>query len=229
MKNTPVTSTDLEDIYLFRVLDEDRRALVLKGAQHIHLDNEERLFKHGDKASRFYYLKSGQITLGRISREGQEKVLEIIQAGHTFAEAVMFMENNEYPVTATSIGASEVLAFDNNTFLNLLRGSTDTCFALMAEMARRLKGLINEVDNLTLHDAQCRIANYLLAQVPEEIMNPTAVELSVAKNVIASRLSIKPETFSRIMHKLSEEGLISVDGKTILIHDINGLKQYVSM
>lgn len=229
MKNIPINNDDLEAIYLFRVFDDQQRALILKHAEYICLGNEERLFAHGEKANRYFYLRSGQITLGRISKEGHEKILEIIQEGQTFAEAVMFMEGSEYPVTATSIGASEVLAFDNTTFLNLLRESTDTCFALMADMAKRLKGLINEVDNLTLHDAQCRFVDYLLDHVNESMVPPVTVELPAAKNVIASRLSIKPETFSRIMHKLSEEGLITVDGKKISIHDINGLNQYVSM
>jgi len=231
MENSPVTITiaDLKDIYLFRVLNDKQRKLVLKKAHRVHLDNEDVLFKYGDEASRFYFLKSGQITLGRISKEGNEKILEIIQAGHTFAEAVMFMEGNKYPVTATSIGTSEVFAFENNTFLDLLRESTDTCFSLMADMAKRLKGLINEVDNLTLHDAQCRIINYIMVQMPEEKNSPIEVNLPVAKNVIASRLSIKPETFSRIMHKLSEEGLISIDGRKIVIHNINGLNQYIGL
>jgi CRP-like cAMP-binding protein len=229
MENSSVTAADFKDIYLFRVLNDKQRGLVLKKAQRIHLDNEEILFEYGDEASRFYFLKSGQITLGRISKEGNEKILEIIQAGHTFAEAAMFMEGNKYPVTATSIGASEVLAFDNNAFLDLLRESTETCFALMADMAKRLKGLINEVDNLTLQDAQCRIINYIMIQMPEEKTSPVEVNLPIAKNVIASRLSIKPETFSRIMHKLSEEGLISIDGRKIVIHDINGLNQYIGL
>jgi CRP-like cAMP-binding protein len=229
MENSPVTVADFKDIYLFRVLNDKQIGLVLKKAQRIYLDNEEILFEYGDEASRFYFLKSGQITLGRISKEGNEKILEIIQAGHTFAEAAMFMEGNKYPVTATSIGASEVLAFDNNAFLDLLRESTETCFALMADMAQRLKGLINEVDNLTLQDAQCRIINYIMIQMPEETTSPIEVNLPIAKNVIASRLSIKPETFSRIMHKLSEEGLISIDGRKIVIHDINGLNQYIGL
>ena len=226
MKCVTVTSNDLDSIYLFRVFDEDQRALILNHVECISLGNEERLFVHGEKANRFYYLRSGQITLGRISQDGHEKILEIIQAGQTFAEAVMFMEGSQYPVTATSIGASEVLAFDNSTFLNLLRESTDTCFALMADMAKRLKGLINEVDNITLHDAQCRFVDYLLDQVNDGMATPVIVELPAAKNVIASRLSIKPETFSRIMHKLSEEGLITVEGKKISINDIHGLNQY---
>jgi CRP-like cAMP-binding protein len=229
MKNLTVTNADLDTIYLFKVLNDEQCTRILTNAQRIHMKNEDVLFKHGDIASRFYFLKNGQITLGRISKEGNEKILEIIQAGQTFAEAVMFMEGNKYPVTATSVGASEVLAFDNNTYLDLLRESTDTCFALMADMAQRLKGLINEVDNLTLQDAQCRLVNYILVQLPEEKTNPVEVNLPIAKNVIASRLSIKPETFSRIMHKLSEEGLISIDGRKILIHDIDGLNQYVGM
>src|SRR5690606_24369462 len=44
--------------------------------------------RQGDPAERFYLVQSGKVKLFRISADGKEKVVEIIPAGHTFAEAV---------------------------------------------------------------------------------------------------------------------------------------------
>ncbi len=57
----------------------------------------ELLIRQGQPAERFFLVLKGRVKLYRISTDGQEKVVEIIQAGQTFAEAVMFMQRSEYP------------------------------------------------------------------------------------------------------------------------------------
>ena len=54
------------------------------------------------------------------------------------------------------------------------------------------------------------------------------VELPTSKQVIASRLSLTPETLSRIFHDLSNSSLISVHGKRIKLHDPARLARYQS-
>jgi CRP-like cAMP-binding protein len=58
----------------------------------------ESLFFQGDNATSFYLVLSGRIKLFRISPDGKEKVVEIMEAGATFAEALMFMDQPHYPV-----------------------------------------------------------------------------------------------------------------------------------
>ena len=65
----------------------------------------ELLIQQGQLAERFFVVLSGRVKLYRISADGQEKVVEIIQAGQTFAEAVMFMQRSEYPVCAETLEA----------------------------------------------------------------------------------------------------------------------------
>ena len=93
--------------------------------------------------------------------QGQEKVIEIISPGQTFAEALMFGEHPEYPVNAVAIGDTYLLSFEAAQFLEILRGSIDTCFRLMGDMSHRLKNLIREIDELTLQSASCRVASFL--------------------------------------------------------------------
>ena len=66
------------------------------------------LFHQGDKADRFYFLFSGQMKLHRVVSDGQEKLVEIIRPGESFAEALLFTGTPHYPVSATALKASLV-------------------------------------------------------------------------------------------------------------------------
>jgi CRP-like cAMP-binding protein len=218
-----VVDAELRRNYLFTGLDDAQLAKVKHSMRVLQLAEGERLFDHGIHAERFFLVRSGQIKLFRLSLDGVEKVMEIIQAGQTFAEAVMFMERPNYPVSAEAIAPSEVYSFENRAFMQLLRESTDTCFRLIGDMSMRLHMRLNEIDHLTLQNATYRMINYLRQQIPDDSSTKAEIELNAPKSIIASRLSIQPETFSRILSNLTKEGIISVHGKQVEIHDVKRL------
>jgi CRP-like cAMP-binding protein len=94
----------------------------------------------------------------------------------------------------------------------------------MAGMSKRLHARINEISNLTLHNATYRLVVFLLEQLPEEAIELAEIHLSTPKSVIASRLAIQPETFSRILTRLSASGLIEVNGNDVTLLDVQGLR-----
>jgi len=216
---------DLKEIYLFSALNENQLTLIRQSTKRILIGDEERLFEMGQAASYFYLLTSGQITLKRFSPLGDEKIIEIVQPGQTFAEAVMFMGKQTYPVNAISVGRSELLAFSMKDFTMVLRESTESCFRLMADMSMRLRHWVNEIERLTMQNATCRITSFLLYNLPDLESESAIIAFPAAKNIIASRLSIKPETFSRILHDLTDKGLIDVDGRTVHVHDVRELRK----
>lgn len=89
--------------------------------------------------------------------------------------------------------------------------------------------MVNEVDRLTLHNATYRLVDYLLSHISKDNNDPTGVSLAAPKHVIASRLSIKPETLSRTLKDLSKQGLINLDGGQIELVDIEKLRQLISL
>jgi CRP-like cAMP-binding protein len=93
----------------------------------------------------------------------------------------------------------------------------------------RLRRHVNEVDKLTLHNATFRLVSYLLQQMPADVVESPEVQLTTPKNVIASRLSIQPETFSRILGRLSKAGLVEVHGHSIVLRDIAGLRKQIEI
>ena len=218
--------SELREAYIFAQLDEHQLQRVLGMCRRVSLQDGETLFEVGDEAKRFFLVKSGHIKLSRISVSGNEKVIELVSPGYTFAEALMFGERPRYPVRSTAIGKAELIAVESKPFLDLLRESTDTCFRLMNDMSVRLRRMIKEIDDLTLQSAKGRVAGFLCGKIMESEGVRSEVELEMPKGVLASRLSVKPETFSGILHTFNEEGLLRVEGGRIKILDVEGLKEY---
>ena len=212
----PDIATILKRQLLFSRLDEQQFARVVRTAVRVELDEGELLFSQGVPASRFYIVVSGQIKLSRVSPSGGEKIIEIIPAGHSFAEALMFLDRPAYPVGATALQTSVLISVDSGDYAAVLRESMDTCFLILGDMSQRLRGLVQEIDDLTLQSAGARVAGYLLHHAGE---NRADLVLDAPKQVLAARLSITPETFSRVLRRLSNRGVIAVDRDLVHIRD----------
>jgi CRP-like cAMP-binding protein len=206
----------LTESHLFSALNEAQLERVRRHAHITDMVEGESLFFQGDQATSFYLVLSGRIKLFRVSPDGKEKVVEIMEPGVCFAEALMFMDQPNYPVTATALIPSRVVVINARDFKSMLGESIETCFLLMGNMSFRLRSLIREIDALSLDTGTVRTIAYLLQQAPAD---SESFELKVAKSVIASRLSVKPETFSRILKQLHESEIVSIDGRKVTIHN----------
>lgn len=212
---------------LFSGLNEAQLEQVLKNMQVSSLANGERLFNKGDEVNHFFWLCSGLLKLYRLSPNGEEKVIEIIRPGQTFAEAILFSGKlSHYPVNAEMIEAGEVWCFSCNDFRAVLEGSVETCFQLLASFSLRLHKHVNEIDRLTLQTATDRVINYLLQHKPE---GSNEVQLLISKQTLASQLSVKPETLSRTLKKLTQEGLITANGNIITLQSPDALHAKVEI
>ena len=227
MTTTPIASDLLRRHHIFAGLNDAQLQRVIESAQILTLEENEHLFEAREQAKHFFLVRGGRIKLYLSSPDGMEKVIHLVGPGETFAEAIMFMDGGMYPINASAVSATEVIAFSNKVFREILRESVDTCFRLMADMSTWLKKQLNEIDALTLQNATLRFSNYLLHQVPAQNNGTATITLEAAKNVIASRLSIQPESFSRILRNLQRDGIIEAKGNEIIIHDVQRLRDQV--
>ncbi|MBF0622198.1 MAG: Crp/Fnr family transcriptional regulator [Magnetococcales bacterium] len=206
---------------LFSALTKLQLEQVQKHARVLQFGAGEVLFHHKDPAKRFYFLREGQIKLFRVSANGMEKIMELIVAGEFFATAVMFMEGRTYPVSAETLSKCQVYGFENRVFLDVLRESPETCFRIMGEMSRRLRNQVVEIDTLSMQSASSRLAIYLLNQ-----MEGNVITLGAPKRIVAARLSIQPETFSRIFRTLKSKSVIEERGRIIQVLDHEALQAF---
>ena len=202
---------------LFSGLFPEELERLLAHAKRRQLKAHEILFAEGDRADAFYFVVEGSVRLYRLSPQGDEKVIEILMAGQTFGEAVVFL-GGHYPVYAATLSDAILVEIPTNDFVRILKANGEIALRMLAGISMRLHQLINDVQALTLETAGQRVAGYLLMQCPADA-KAADVHIQVHKNVVASRLGVKPETFSRVLATLRDLGLISVAGNDIHIVD----------
>ncbi|MEW6677885.1 MAG: Crp/Fnr family transcriptional regulator [Pseudomonadota bacterium] len=208
----------LRRCYLFSGLEEGQFAEILEHASIVDLPQGQILFSQGDPAQAFYWVAEGVMRLYRASPQGDEKVIELVGANRLFAEAVLFM-GGQYPVNAAAQVPTRLVAFDGRSFKSWLTRDAQRCFLLMAGMSARLHKLVNEIDHLTLMKGADRLLQYLLDHSDPDDSGRQKVEWEAPKQVIASRIGVKPETLSRLLHKLSDQGCIELDSNSVYIKD----------
>jgi len=213
----------LAHVPLFNGLEADEIARLARGSREITATRGDILFHKGDTPTGFHLIVYGQIKLAFTSPEGGEKVVDIVGQGQTFGEAVMFMDK-PFMVYAQALADSLLLHISKNAILDELDKDPKLGRKMIAGLSMRLHHLINDVESYSLHSGRQRIIGYLLREYPNGGERSVTVTLPTNKGVIASRLNLTQEHFSRILHELSEKGLIVVEGRKIHIPDVEKLR-----
>lgn len=181
------------------------------------------LFREGEPSQGFYVVRTGTISVHRLSSDGKEQVIHIFRPGESLAEATL-AGTEGYPADARAVENSEVILLPRADFLELIKRRTDLALHMLASMNQHLRVLVNALDDLTRRDVETRLAHWLLKRCPRPLSSaPFELRLDVTKTVIASELRTRNETLSRALARLREMHLIESSGKTIHILDPLGL------
>ncbi len=206
---------------------------VASGCQLRRLVRGDNVFRVGEPCDAFHVTVTGQVKLFAISPAGQEKVIELIGPGNSFAEALMFLDK-PYFINAQALTDTLLLSVGKQAVLKEIEIDARFALRMLAGMSRRLHGLVHDVQAYALHSGVQRIIGYLLRgqlvddTEPAGASPPAAitVTLPVSKATVASRLSITPEYFSRVLHELEVARLIEIDKREIRILDAARLARY---
>lgn len=215
----------LAHVPLFNELEKDEISRLARGSREISVARGDILFHKGDTPTRFYLLVYGQVKLAFTSPQGGEKVVDIVAQGQTFGEAVMFMDK-PFVVYAQALADSVLLHISKAAIIDELDKEPKLGRKMIAGLAMRLHHLISDVESYSLRSGRQRVIGYLLRDTPTDRAPQVTVTLPTNKGVIASRLNLTQEHFSRILHELSEKGLIVVEGRNIHIQDVNRIRAY---
>ena len=217
----------LKNVPLFRELTDAELDRIAAGTAQVRAPAGTILFRRGEPCSGFHVIVYGQVKLAFGAADGAEKVVEILGPGSSFGEAVMFLEK-PYVVFAETLADSLLLAIGKAGVFAELERNPRFARKMLAGLALRLHGLVHDLEAYTLRSGTQRVIGYLLRDYSEEgePRAPVEVALATSKGVLASRLNITREHFSRILHDLSGAGLIEVHGRIIRILDPERLRAY---
>ena len=211
---------------LFQEMRAEELQRLAQGSRLRQFARGEDVFRIGQPCDEFHVAVSGQVKLFAISPAGQEKIIELVGPGSTFAEALMFMER-PYIINAQALTDTLMLSVSREAVLREIHNDPQFSMRMLAGLSRRLHGLVNDVQAYSLHSGVERVIGYLMRDLPEDGGEVAAsVLLPVSKASIASRLSMTPEYFSKVLRELEDKGLIEVDKREIRIPDPARLTRY---
>ncbi|MGQ0524926.1 MAG: Crp/Fnr family transcriptional regulator, partial [Betaproteobacteria bacterium] len=226
MPGTPIkVQAFLSNLPLFREINGPELDRIARGTREVHAARGEVLFRKGDACEGFHVVVYGQIKLAFTSPNGVEKVVELMGPGQSFGEAVMFTER-PYPVYSQALVDSMLLYIAKAVVFEEIARNALLSRRIIGGLSRRLHSLVSDLESYTIYSGMQRVIGYLLRGETEKGNHgaPLSVALPSSKLVIASRLNLTPEHFSRILHDLSEAGLIKVEGRQITILDVERLR-----
>jgi len=211
--------TIINQCHLFRGATPDNLELLTSILRIRKFAKNEVVFSEGDEADGFYIVAVGKVKIYKLSPDGRERILHVIQPGNSFAEAAIF-DDGCYPAFAETLVSTELLFFPKKEFFELLHLHTQLAINMIAGLSQFLRLFTVQIEDLTFRDVPARLSRYLLDINGAE---SDVVVLPITKSQLASNLGTTSETLSRTFRKLADDEIIAVKGKHIELLDFDRL------
>lgn len=211
----------LANLPLFRGLGADALVRLAAGAKRLRLARGETLFREGERPEGFYSVVYGEIRLTR----GAGKVVDLVGAGKTFGEPVMYLDK-PYHVRAAAQKDSLVVQISKQAVFDEIERDPKFARRVIVALARRVGVLVRELESYALGSAAQRFIAHLLRGEPPGASGGLEVTLPMSKRALASRLNLSAEHLSRILGELSSRDLVEVRGRRLRIADVARLRAY---
>jgi CRP-like cAMP-binding protein len=205
---------------LFRGLSpEMSQTLIGKAIPRVY-EKGAMLFRQGEPASAFFIILDGWVKIYRTTADGLEVVLHVYKQGESFAEAAMFL-GGRYPASAETVAPARLLRIEGEGFRARIKERPELAMSMLASASYQLKMLVEQIEQIKVRSAPQRIADFLIRIAPTR-EGAAVVELPFEKSLLANRLGMKPESFSRALGRLRDYG-VAVDREVVKIDDVSRL------
>lgn len=204
--------TALKSCPLFSQLPENTLAKLSTSAHLREFIDGDVLFSQGKKADGFFLVVKGEIEVFCAGENGREQIMHQFAEGELCGEVPLF-EGRAYPASARARGDLSAFYIVGEEFLEVAFDEPEILLEMLAVLSKRLRKFVALVENLSLRDVTARICKYLL-DLPQE---NGVVTLDCSKIDLAARIGTIPETISRSLRKLSQQGAIQINKEHITI------------
>lgn len=215
----------LDTIELFAAMPRAKLQAIREKGRTSSYAKGQVLFMQDDPAEFFYMIEGGWVKLFRETLDGNEVILDVLPRGYIFGETAM-LEKEIYPFGAEVVENARLTAYP----AALLKENIQSDPALAMAMLEHIMGgntlKDREIEHRTVMKAPQRIGCFLLRLCKVKQPAPIILHLPYDKTLIATRLGMQPETFSRALNRLQEDTGIKVRGATVEISDLGSLITY---
>jgi CRP/FNR family transcriptional regulator, dissimilatory nitrate respiration regulator len=179
------------------------------------------IFTAGEPAQGFFSVSSGKVRIFQTALSGKEHILHVFGPGEVFAEVAVFA-GSVYPANAQTMEDSTFLFFPRERFRKLLADDPDLALNMLGLLSMRLRQFVRKLEDLSLREVPARLASHLLLLQAES--RKRELPLGLPKGQLAAYLGTIPETLSRVLRRLTDDGIIAVTGSAVEILDLARLE-----
>jgi CRP/FNR family transcriptional regulator len=202
----------LRTLPYFEACPQPTLDLLAEQAVKRHFESGEAIFHEGDPALGLWLIERGSVKIFKISLDGIEHILHLLGDGNTFND-IAALDGGANPANAAALSTTSVWLISVESLDNALSADPVLARRVIQMLAKRVRGLVHRMEDLTLYGVVVRLARFLLQQAE----NPALSAPGVTRAAIAAYLATTPETISRALRTLEESGAIRFDRHRIII------------
>jgi CRP-like cAMP-binding protein len=187
---------------------------------------KETVFDEGDPSEWLYIVKTGKVKITKISQEGKEIILELIQPMDFFG-GIAVVRGFPYPANAVAMEDTEVLKISRQNLMRIMDRFPNLMYCMSTNIGDRIKDSHETLKNIALEKVESRIASLLLKlcdKAGEKTADGVSITMKLTKQDIAEMVGTTVETSIRTMSKLAKTGIVTSKGGKIIIRDLDKLK-----
>lgn len=203
-------------------LEGEQMEEVMKVTKSTSYKKGEVLYREGDTSDSLYIVSKGKIRIYRLSESGKEQLVRILNPGDFTGELALFRESI-HEAYAEAMSETDVCMISRNDLQEFLLKYPTISLKILSEFSNRLETSEKQTTRFATEKVETRLALFL-AECLESGDGPVEIELPMSKKDLASYLGTTPETISRKLADLEDEGYIKQKtSRKIEILDLDGL------
>lgn len=219
-------SSTIQNLPIFNGLAADEKNALLQIGQPRKVPRGEMLFAQGDTVKHFYIVTSGAMQLFRSNADGGTKTIALVRSAQTVNEDEIMDSCHGYRVNCVALEDATVLEFPAKWLKDAAGKYPNFALNLLSMIASRAHAAELEAEHLATMSAPQLVACFMQRLCVLHDFDPKNFKLPYSKTIIASRLGMEIETFSRTLAKLKSHGIV-VEGNNVSITNLDAISDYV--
>ena len=212
----------LASIPVLRGLSFETVKILAEEAKVSRFSKHQYVFDCGDAPTGLYFLFEGRIRLIVPTKNGYERTAGMFDNGSIFGELGVF-NTHRYIARACAATNVRVVHVPTASVRQAVEFDHEFALRMLDSVVGRMQNYIESTTQMAVYNIKQRVIAYLLEHA-DGSAGDEYVRLPAQKQVIASVLNMRGESFSRVLADLKDESLISVNGNLIRLLDMPKLK-----
>lgn len=183
------------------------------------------IYQQGDRADLFYYVRKGRVRIFLSSESGMEKTLTVRERGNVFGEAAFF-DGQPRMSSAMALTRCEIIAVDRAALLRLFGEQPDLAMHMLQYLARTVRMLSSQLDNMTFLQADRRIAQLLLEMGAHSEATPPLVHCTHEE--LGELAGCSRVTVSKTLDRFARLGWLETKYRAVVIKNKAALSQFAT-